>query len=158
LHLVSAVNTTDDPRLTIVAISLIISCLLLIKGVVASKVYRNRLVDISETIVLFNLLALSALTWYNLDANKSQDAVTYISVVIIFVLLLAVIGVHIYKYTNLFAIIKRSRLFSGTKEKANSNEHSKPSVTESTQTSHSVEPTYSIVEVRNPQLYPCNCN
>jgi hypothetical protein len=64
LHLVSAVNTTGDPRLTIVALSLIIACLLLIKGVIASKVYRNKLVDISETIVHFNLLALSALTWH----------------------------------------------------------------------------------------------
>jgi hypothetical protein len=108
LYLVSAVNTTGDPRLTIVAISLTIACLLLIKGIIASKVYRNKLVDIGETIVHFNLLALSALTWYNLDANKSQDAVAYISVVIIFILLMAVIAVHVYKYTNLFIIIKRS--------------------------------------------------
>jgi hypothetical protein len=161
LDLVSAINTTGDPRLTIVALSLIIACLLLIKGVIANKVYRNRLVDIGETIVHFNLLALSALTWYSLDANKNPDVVAYISIMIIFVLLLAVIAVHVYKYTNLFAIIKRSQLFkkiaNGTKEKAKTNEHSKPSVTESTQ-SHPVEPTFSIVEVHNPQLYPRNCN
>lgn len=64
LHLVSAVNTTGDPQVTILAISLIIGCLLLIKGMVAMKVYKNRLVDLTETIVYFNVLALAALTWY----------------------------------------------------------------------------------------------
>ena len=106
LYLVSAVNTTADPRLTIVTISLIIACLLLIKGVLANKMYKNRLIDISETIVHFNLLALAALTWYNQDANKSQAAVAYISVMIIFALLLAVFAVHSYQYTNLFTTIK----------------------------------------------------
>ena len=111
LHLVSAVNTTGDPRVNILATSLIIGCLLLIKGTVATKVYKNRLVDLTETIVYFNVLALAASMWYTLDAGKSQAIVVYISVMITFALLVAAITGHVYQYTNVFTMLKNTWLF-----------------------------------------------
>ena len=63
---------------------------------VTTKVYKNRLIDFTETIVYFNVLALVASTWYTLDTGKSQDIVAYISVMIMFALLVAVIAGHVY--------------------------------------------------------------
>ena len=53
-----------------------------------------------ETFTYFNIIALSVFTWYTLDANTDQSAVTNISVGITFVQLLLVISYHVYKYTN----------------------------------------------------------
>ena len=163
LHLVSAINTTGNPRLIIVTVSLIIACLLLIKGVIANKVYKNRLIDISETIVHFNLLALSALTWYSLDADNNQTAAAYISVMIIFALLLAVIAVHVYQYTNLFTTTKNIQsikhimaaiqVANSAKQRAEKDDHSKPKVSVSKSTKNPEWPTYSVVEIHNPQVY-----
>ena len=165
LYLVSAINTTGDPRVTIVAISLVVGCLLLIKGVVANKVYKNRLVDVTETIVYFNLLALSSLTWYTLDAGKSQAAVSYISITIIFVLLLAIIAAHVYHYTSLFNIIRNTWLFKQTVAKTKvGNSVKQPAgescgmsrVSELGENHQLEEPTYSVVEVHHPQVYSSN--
>ena len=52
------------------------------------------LIDIMETTVYFNLVAFSALTLYSLEIERSQAAVAYTSVTIIFILLLGVITLH----------------------------------------------------------------
>ena len=84
---------------------------------VATKVYKNRLVDFTETIVYFNVLALAVLTWYTLDADKNQAIVAYISVMIIFVLLVAVIAGHVYWYTSLFTMFKNTWFFKQVLDK-----------------------------------------
>ena len=60
-------------------------------------VYKNLLIDILDTILYFNLLALSAFSWYrfNIDAKK-QTAVAYTSTIITFILLVGVIIYHVY--------------------------------------------------------------
>ena len=69
--------------------------LILIKGVIAKRVYKNWLLDVMEAAIYFNLVAFSALTWYNLDFGSNQVAVAYTSVMTIFVLLLVVIIFHV---------------------------------------------------------------
>ena len=166
LHLVSAINTTGDPQLTILAISLITGCLLLIKGMVATKVYKNRLIDLIETLIYFNVLAFAALTWYTLDAGKSQTAVAYISVMITFVLFLVVVVAHVYQYTNLFAIFKSTWLFQqtlaklqGVKRQAKTSGRSKSSALESKSMEdceENSEPTYTVIEVHDRRVYSGN--
>ena len=97
--------------MTIVAVTFIVGCLLLIKGVLANKIYKNRLVDAFETVTYFNILAIAAFTWYTFDTGKSQAAVAYVSVMITFALLLVVIAFHVYKYTGLYAIIQKSQIY-----------------------------------------------
>ena len=108
LYLVSAVNVEGDPRVTLVANTFVVGCLLLMKGVVQKSIYKKWPVDILETIMYFNILAFSVVTWYNLDSDKSQGAVACTSVMITFFLLLSVIFFHIYKYTALGSIIKHN--------------------------------------------------
>ena len=170
LHLVSAVNITGDPRVNIFAASLIIGCLLLIKGMVATKVYKNRLADLTETIVYFNILALAAWTWYTLDAGKSQAIVAYISVMITFFLLVAVVTGHVYQYTSLFTMFKNTWLFKQVLDKMQFvrnrlNNVGKSKVNASEPQSRSIEgnqehyePTYTVIDVHDGQIYSGSYN
>ena len=80
----------------------IVGCLILLKGVTAKRVYKNWPLDVMETAIYFNLVAFSALTWYNLDFGGNQVAVAYTSVIIIFILLLGVTVFHVFRYTRLY--------------------------------------------------------
>ena len=48
-----------------------------------------------KTAIYFNLVAFSALTWYNLDIGGNQVVAAYTSAMIIFILLLGVIVFHV---------------------------------------------------------------
>ena len=68
----------------------------------AERVYKNWPLDVVETAIYFNLVAFSALTWYNLDFGGNQVAVAYTSVMTIFILLLGITIFHILHYTRLY--------------------------------------------------------
>ena len=91
LYLISVLNFSLDPRVELMAVIFIVGGLILLKGVTAKRVYKNWPLDVMETAIYFNLVAFSALTWYNLDFGGNQVAVAYTSVMIIFILLLGVI-------------------------------------------------------------------
>ena len=102
LYLVSVLNFSLDPRVELMATVFIVGGLILLKGVTAKRVYKNWLLDVMETAIYFNLVAFSALTWYNLDFGGNQVAVAYTSVMIIFILLLGVIVFHFLCYTRIY--------------------------------------------------------
>ena len=68
LYFISVLNFSLDPRVELMAIIFILSSLILTKGVTstAERVYKNWPLDVMETAIYFNLVAFSALTWYNL--------------------------------------------------------------------------------------------
>ena len=106
VSLISALKFHFDPNIPVEQLStiIVIGALLLIKGVIATRVYKNWLLDVIETAIYFNLLAFSALTWYNVSsrASRNQIAVAYTSITIIFILLLGVIVFHVSHYTRLY--------------------------------------------------------
>ena len=107
IYLISALKYQFDPNIPVEQLSTIIaiSALLLFKGVIATRVYKNWLLDVIETAIYFNLLAFSALTWYNVPSRTQsgkQVAVANTSVTIIFILLLGVITFHVFRYTRLY--------------------------------------------------------
>ena len=108
VSLFSALKFLFDPQIPVELLTtiLVIGGLLFVKGVTSKRVYKNWLLDVLETFIYFNLLAFSALTWYNLtsQAFKNQIAVAYTSVMIIFILLLGVIVFHILRYTRLYKV------------------------------------------------------
>ena len=102
LYIISVLNFSLDPRVDLISTIFIVGGLILLKGVTAKRVYKNWLLDVMETAIYFNLVAFSALTWYNLDFGGNQVAAAYTSVMIIFILLLGVIVFHILRYTRLY--------------------------------------------------------
>ena len=96
LYLISVLNFSLDPHVDLIAIIFVVGGLVLLKGVIAKRIYKNWPLDIMETAIYFNLVAFSTLTWYNLDVGGNQVAVAYTAVMITFIFLLgAIIIFHI---------------------------------------------------------------
>ena len=102
LYLILVLNFSLDPRAEFMSTIFIVGGLILLKGATAKRVYKNWPLDVMETAIYFNLVAFSALTWYNLDFGGNQVAVAYTSVMIIFILLVAVIIFHVLRFTRLY--------------------------------------------------------
>ena len=97
LYSTASVTVSDNPQasllMTIILVGSLLSCKTLARGVV---VYKNVLVDVVDTVLYFNLLALSAFSWYDFKADvDKQTAVAYTSTIITFLLLVGVIIYHV---------------------------------------------------------------
>ena len=117
LYFVSVLNFSLNPRVDLLVTIFIIGGLILLKGVTANRVYKNWPIDVMETAIYFNLVAFSALTWYNLDFGGNQIAVAYTSVMIIFILLLGVIVFHVLCYTKIYKCSFVKKAFEWTSSK-----------------------------------------
>ena len=110
LHMVSALNVNGDPQVILLAIIVTVTLLLLIKGILAAKIYTKWPVDVLETIMYFNIVTFAALSSYYHNTGKNQAAIAYISVTITLILLLIVIMYHVYKYSCLQSTIDKYRM------------------------------------------------
>ena len=103
LYLVSALNPSGDLSIPLVTTILLVSFLLLLD----KNIHRKRVVGLLESTVYFNILVLSAFSWYTaVDLNDKskqqlQTIVVYMSTMITFALLFMVIAYHSYRYTKL---------------------------------------------------------
>ena len=111
LFSISNINFTRDPRVDYVSTIFVVGCLVLMKGVVAKRIYKNVLLDVMETAIYFNLVIFATFSWYSLDFGGNQVAVAYISVMIIFALLLVVIVFHVLRFTSLNKLSFRQKFF-----------------------------------------------
>ena len=100
------------------SVILVVGGLILLKGIIAKRVYKNWLLDIIETSIYFNLVAFSAFTWYNLDfSGGNLIIVAYFFVTIILILLLGIILFHILRYTRLYKCSFIEKIFKWTSSK-----------------------------------------
>ena len=67
LSLVATVNISNDPHLVLISIVVVIGAIFFLKAVIEGRLYKNRLVDIVETVFYINVLAFATLTWYKVD-------------------------------------------------------------------------------------------
>jgi hypothetical protein len=63
LYLISLLNVSLDPRVDLMATIFVVGGLLLLKGMIAKRIYKNWLLDVMETAIYFNLVAFSIFTW-----------------------------------------------------------------------------------------------
>ena len=175
LYIVSAVNVSNNPTVALIAIIFTVCCIFALRNYIASRMYRKWPVDVLETSCYLNVLLLATFTWYTLDnSDSNQEAVAYTSVIITVIVLLFIILYHVYTYTAVFSMIKKTklgrRLFTDTKLKrhwspppdddihqfnelldmidrpVNTNDYKVKQ--------KAVKPTQSVVEVHQPHLTP----
>ena len=127
LYFIAAVNVTNDPQVTLVAVFCTVGLVLTLKGFIG-RLYRKWPVDVLETFFYFNLLLLSFFAGYYIDQKESYKPVAYISIVTTFMLLIFIIVFHMYKYTPIFSKmtqfghkIKIIRLYVDKKPQTESN-------------------------------------
>ena len=97
LYITASVTVSTDPQTPLLITNIIVGSLFLIKEIAGARVYKKSFLNIIETGLNFNLLALFAFSWYRfkIDATK-QIAVAYTSTIITFILLVGVVIYHVY--------------------------------------------------------------
>ena len=116
LYMVSAVNVTGDPRVTLVSTNILLVVLPFVKGIFKRNIYRKRLLDITEMIIYFNIISFAVLILYTYDTRENQASIAYISVMIMFSLFLIVIIFHVFRYTCLLSVTKKIIVFIAWKK------------------------------------------
>ena len=96
LYIIASVTVSSDPQtpllVTIVSVGVIFS----LSKATGVTVYKNLLIDVVDTVIYFNLLALCAFSWYRSKTDiEKQRAVAYTSTIIMFILLVGVIIYHV---------------------------------------------------------------
>ena len=112
LFLTAAANVSNDPTIALTAITFIVSCIVLLKGFIVSRLYRKWPLDVLETFFCLNILFFTIFTWYSLGHNHfHQEAIAYTSVTITIVVLLLIILYHVLDtFTSLLSKVKEMRL------------------------------------------------
>ena len=104
LYNIAAVTKSDNPQASLLTTILMIGGLLVLKGIIGTRVYKNTLAAIMETLSLLNLLALAAFSLYNFKADSlKQTIIAYISTIVTLLMLVSGIIYHI------ILLIKRKR-------------------------------------------------
>ena len=110
LSLVSALNTSGDPKVPLVATVITTGFLI----VLDKDRCINSIVGVMESLVYINILTLAALSWYTVDSSGCkhlQAAAIHISTFIVFVQLILIIFYHAWKYTKLHSLIHNTMIY-----------------------------------------------
>ena len=95
-YVTTSVTESSDPETLSLSSALLIGSLILFKGVSTRRVYRKSLVDVVDTVLNYNLLALAVITSYDFKHNTTKQAVVaYTSTIIIFIILIGSICYHV---------------------------------------------------------------
>ena len=100
LFLIFVLNLSGDPGVNLLAIIVITSSILVLKGYFG-RIYKNWMVDIIELACYLNLTLFSAAVFFTLKAGRDQTVVAYISGAIAFLLLLVALVYHVFSEVGL---------------------------------------------------------
>ena len=96
LYATASLTVSVNPQTLPLIAGILIGSLFLFKGLFALRVYKNLLVDVVDTVLYFNLLALSLFSLYDFKVNRiKQTAVAYTSTIITFFLFIGSICYHV---------------------------------------------------------------
>ena len=95
-YVTASVTVSVNPQTLPLIAGILIGSLFLFKSLFSLRVYKNSLVDVVDTVLYFNLLALSLFSLYDFKVNRIKlTAVAYTSTIIIFFLFIGSICYHI---------------------------------------------------------------
>ena len=100
-YVATSVTESSDPETLALSSALLIGGLTLFKGVSDQRVYRKSLVDVVDTVLNYNLLALAVITLYDFKYNTTkQTVVAYTSTIITFIIFIGSICYHVMLLTK----------------------------------------------------------
>ena len=152
VYIVTAANVSGTPQLPLLVINITVGSLLLLKGLLSSRVYKKWPTDIIETMMYFNIVSFAALTSYNHNTASIQETIAHISVTFTFILFLVVIFYHVYKYTCLHSLIEKKRVLELVKAKVLRKEVEQPAEENPQPANHDNKPhkvTFTEIELSN---------
>ena len=96
LYVVFALNVSNNPGVNLLAIGIVVVCLILFKGLLIHKIYKNWPIDVLELVWYFNIALVSLAKSFTLEEKESdQMVVTYVSGAIAFILFILIVTCHI---------------------------------------------------------------
>ena len=97
LYTTASITVSGDPQTSFLITNVLVGGLFLIKEATGARMYKSLFLNIIETGLYFNILALSSFSWYHFKSDiRKQTAVAYTSTIITFILLVGVIIYHVY--------------------------------------------------------------
>ena len=97
LYITASVTVSADPQTSLLVTIFLVGGLYFIKDITGARMYKKTFLNIVETVLYFNLLALSAFSWYRFKFDVTmQTAVAYTSTIITLILLVGVTIYHMY--------------------------------------------------------------
>ena len=100
LYLLSAANVSGDPRIDLLAVSVVVTALIFMKGLIRIKIYKSFLNELLEMMCYGNLILFTSASYFSLGIPDRQRKVAYISISFMFAKLLFVLLYHIVYYTR----------------------------------------------------------
>ena len=96
LYIIASVTTSANPETFPLVTGFLLGVAIIIKCLFGVTVFKNTFVDVVDTVLYFNLLALVLLSLYNFKADVAkQTAVAYISTIITSILFIAAMFYHV---------------------------------------------------------------
>ena len=96
LYTISAVNTSSDPGINLLAVGITMSLVLIVRSCLHGRIYKSRLVEVIELICFLNITLLCFTTFFVLKSSShNQTVVAYVSGSTTVVLFLVVIVYHV---------------------------------------------------------------
>ena len=109
LYLVAAASVSGDPQVQLIWIIVIVTAIIFLKMFIASRIFKNSLIDILDTFFYVNILLFAAFTSYNLSTEGSQDGIAYTSVILSFLVTIFIIFYHLHEHTPLFSRLYKTK-------------------------------------------------
>ena len=117
LYLIAAENVSGDPQIQLLAIIHVLSCIIFLKMFIATRIFKNRLIDVIDSLFYVNIIFFASFTSYNLSTGNSQDTAAFISVSLTILITIFIVFYHVYKYTSLFKVMFESKIGKSLKSK-----------------------------------------
>ena len=108
LYLVAAANVSGDPQIQLISIIFVLTATVFLKFI-ATKIYKNSLIDIVDSFFYVNIIFLASFTSYNLSTGGNQDGVAYTSVCITILVTIFIILYHVHENTSLFSMFYKTK-------------------------------------------------
>ena len=117
IYLVATANVSGDPQIQLISIIFVMICIILLKMVITTKIFKKWLIDSLDSFFYFNIIFLASFTAYNLSTGNNQDGIAYTSVVLSIVVTIFILSYHFYMYTPFFSGVCNSKLVTYCKER-----------------------------------------
>ena len=145
LYIISAVNISNNPDINLLVIGIVMSTLLLLKGILRVQIYKKRALEALELACYFNITLFCLVKLFIIiEATKRDQAiVAYVSGSITFTLFIAVVAYHVL--IEVCSVEKILKHICQRKERDENVELSNCSLTNNFQTSQP-EPTVSVID------------
>ena len=133
IYLIAATNVSGNPQNQLISVVIIMSGIILLKMIIARKIFKKWLIDSLESFFYFNTIFFASFTSYNLTTERSQDGIAYTSVLLSIIVTMFILVYHVYKYTPLHKVVNQSKVMKRFKSRRKERKDSyvtQPSITD----------------------------